>query len=104
MRFLSCDWGTTNFRLRWAGGTDDVAEVRTDEGAAKLAAAGGDRAAMFRDTLARGLDQLGAPADMPVVVSGMASSTIGWHELVSPRRRNHAKASSAGAFSFLGVS
>ena len=81
MRFVSCDWGTTNFRLRWAGGTDAVAEVRTDEGAAKLAAAGGDRAVMFRETLARGLDQLGAPAEMPVVVSGMASSTIGWREL-----------------------
>ncbi len=80
MNFVSCDWGTTNFRLRLLGGPA-AAEVRTDDGAAKLAALGGDRAAAFRDTLFRGLAQLGAPEDWPVVVSGMASSTIGWREL-----------------------
>jgi hypothetical protein len=80
MNFVSCDWGTTNFRLRLVGGPA-AAEVRTDDGAAKLAALGGDRAAVFRDTLFRGLTQLGAPEDWPVVVSGMASSTIGWREL-----------------------
>lgn len=80
MHFVSCDWGTTNFRLRLIGGPV-AAEVRTDEGAAKLAAQGGDRAAAFRETLARGLERLGAAADLPVVISGMASSTIGWCEL-----------------------
>lgn len=80
MNFIGCDWGTTNFRLRWIGGPA-TAEVRTVEGAANLAAAGGDRAAAFRATLDRGLAQLGAPADLPIVISGMASSTIGWHEL-----------------------
>jgi dTDP-4-amino-4,6-dideoxygalactose transaminase len=38
MNFVSCDWGTTNFRLRLVGGPA-AAEVRTDDGAAKLAAA-----------------------------------------------------------------
>jgi 2-dehydro-3-deoxygalactonokinase len=80
MNFVSCDWGTTNFRLRLIGGPAS-AEVRTDDGAAKLAALGGDRAAAFRETLARGLAQLGAPDNLPVVISGMASSTIGWREL-----------------------
>ncbi len=80
MNFVSCDWGTSNFRLRLVGGTA-TAEVRTDEGAAKLAILGGDRAAAFRETLDRGLLQLGAPDDLPVIISGMASSTIGWREL-----------------------
>ena len=80
MKFVSCDWGTSTFRLRLAGGPA-TAEVRTDEGAARLAALAGDRAEAFRDTLDRGLLQLGAPDDLPVVISGMASSTIGWREL-----------------------
>lgn len=40
MNFVSCDWGTSNFRLRLVGGPV-IAEVRTDDGAAKLAALGG---------------------------------------------------------------
>ncbi len=80
MNFVSCDWGTSSFRLRVVGGTATT-EVRTDEGAAKLAALGGDRATAFRETLDRGLLQLGAPDDWPVIISGMASSTIGWREL-----------------------
>jgi 2-dehydro-3-deoxygalactonokinase len=80
MKFVSCDWGTSNFRLRLV--EQGVAgEVRTDEGTAKLAAQGGDRAAAFRATLARGLERLKAPESCPVVVSGMASSSIGWKEL-----------------------
>ncbi len=80
--FLSCDWGTTNFRLR-RGDSDPAssAEVRNDSGAAKLAAGGGDRAAAFRQTLEQALTELRAPSDWPVVISGMASSTIGWMEL-----------------------
>lgn len=80
--FLSCDWGTTNFRLR-LGDVDPAAarEVRNDSGAAKLAASGGDRAAAFRQTLEQGLIDLQVASDLPVVISGMASSTIGWKEL-----------------------
>ncbi len=84
--FLSCDWGTTNFRLRRgdsasAGTSTEPSEVRNDSGAAKLAAAGGDRAVAFRQTLDLALAELSAPADWPVLISGMASSTIGWKEL-----------------------
>ena len=41
--FVSCDWGTSHFRLRLLG-HGAPREIRTDEGAAKLAAANGDRA------------------------------------------------------------
>jgi 2-dehydro-3-deoxygalactonokinase len=80
MLFVSCDWGTSNFRLRLVDG-GVTGEVRSDEGTAKLAALPGDRAEAFRSTLARGLEQLKAPPSCPVVISGMASSSIGWKEL-----------------------
>jgi 2-dehydro-3-deoxygalactonokinase len=83
MRFVSCDWGTSTFRLRLMG-FPEPKEVRTDEGTAKLAAlgpAGPERAALFEATLRRGLEQLGAPPDLPLLISGMASSSIGWKEL-----------------------
>lgn len=80
MEFVSCDWGTSNFRLRRVEGAV-LDEVRTDEGTAKLAAQEGDRALAFRQTLMRGLERLKAPPSCPVVISGMASSSIGWKEL-----------------------
>ncbi|MBI3855862.1 MAG: 2-dehydro-3-deoxygalactonokinase [Planctomycetes bacterium] len=81
MNFVSCDWGTSNFRLRRVEQGAVKGEVRTDEGTAKLAGLPGDRAEAFRSTLARGLEQLKAPDSAPVVISGMASSSIGWKEL-----------------------
>jgi len=78
--FISCDWGTSQFRLRWVGGPAE-GEVCTDDGTGKLAAAGGDRAQRFQRALESGLEKLGAPAHLPVVISGMASSSIGWREL-----------------------
>src|SRR5439155_22801466 len=80
MRFVSCDWGTSNFRLRLVDG-GVKGEVCTGEGTARLAARPGDRAEAFRATLAEGLAQLQAPESLPVVISGMASSSIGWKEL-----------------------
>ncbi len=80
MTFISCDWGTSTFRLRLVGAADK-AEFRSDDGTAKLATVGGDRAETFRTTLVTGLEQLRAPPHLPVVISGMASSTIGWKEL-----------------------
>jgi len=79
--FLSCDWGTTNFRLRRVEGGRVLNEVRSDEGTAKLAAAGGDRAAAFRGVLEAALSKLGGRGALPIVISGMASSSIGWCEL-----------------------
>lgn len=80
MNFIGCDWGTTNFRLRWLGASVPR-EFKSDDGTAKLAALPGDRAERFRSVLEHGLDQLGAPREFPVIISGMASSSIGWKEL-----------------------
>lgn len=80
MRFVACDWGTSRFRLRLVDGKVRR-ELSTHEGTAALAAAGGDRPAAFKAVLAAGLRKLRAPAALPVVISGMASSTIGWKEL-----------------------
>jgi 2-dehydro-3-deoxygalactonokinase len=80
--FISCDWGTTNFRVRHVDGGEVRAEVHDEaSGTAALAARGGDRAALFRAALQDGIARLGAPAELPVVVSGMASSTLGWKAL-----------------------
>lgn len=78
--FLSGDWGTTHFRLRWVGGPGRR-EVRTDAGAARLAATGGDRPGAFRAALRQARTALGAPSHLPVVLSGMAGSSIGWQEV-----------------------
>lgn len=83
--FVSCDWGTTSFRLRLCGGAGGtVTEVSSDQGAARIAAAtsgGVDRAEAFQSALMTGLRRLGAPSGLPVLISGMAGSSIGWKEL-----------------------
>jgi 2-dehydro-3-deoxygalactonokinase len=81
MSFIACDWGTSRLRLRWRGPDGGCRETASDEGAARLAALGGDRAEAFAGALRRGLGRLGAPEGLPVVVSGMAGSSIGWREL-----------------------
>lgn len=88
--FINCDWGTSNFRARAVrlGGMEIVAEFRTEDGVARLAALRGSyaRSDLFQGVLSRGLKQLqaaiGEPlAAAPVLISGMASSSIGWREL-----------------------
>ncbi len=88
---ISCDWGTTTFRLRivQTNTAAVLAERRTAEGVQVLAQASATpaaRAAAFRATLLRHIlaaqQELGvALARTPVLVSGMASSSIGWREL-----------------------
>ena len=88
--FLSCDWGTSQFRLRLVAGPDArvLGEVRSDDGVGRLVSAAADesRAEVFRSTLAAKIsalaqEQAHMPKARPVVISGMASSTIGWTEL-----------------------
>jgi 2-dehydro-3-deoxygalactonokinase len=86
--FVNCDWGTTHFRLRAvrAAGREIVASVQSDQGAAHLASSSDTRgrAEGFRRVLEGGLRQLqdrAGPVIGPVVISGMASSSIGWQEL-----------------------
>jgi len=81
MSFVACDWGTSRLRLRWRSPDGVSREVACDDGAARLAALPGDRAEAFAGALRRALDRLGAPEGLPVVVSGMAGASIGWHEL-----------------------
>ncbi len=83
-QFISCDWGTSRFRLRLVDRPQNrvVTEYITDQGILTFASihpAGAARAAALSEVLAQGIAALGARApDCPVVMSGMASSTLGW--------------------------
>jgi len=80
MKFIACDWGTSRLRLRWHG-PEGLREIASDDGASRLAVRGEDRVRVFREALREAMLQLDAPVGMPVLVSGMASSSIGWREL-----------------------
>ena len=90
-RIISCDWGTTSLRLRLVdveANAQVVAEYRCDEGAASLAAisTAETRAACFENALRHAILQLARLTtesldQVPVVISGMASSSIGWVSL-----------------------
>jgi 2-dehydro-3-deoxygalactonokinase len=93
--FLSCDWGTTTLRLRVAEGRPPTAaaEVRLDEGAARIHAllvedpSGPSREERFEGVLRRACGELARaagsafPRHAPIVISGMAGSSIGWREV-----------------------
>ena len=72
--FTSCDWGTTNLRVRIVRGNTIIKELRTEQGASTLKSP-----EEFRTALVTAMDSLGAAK--PVVISGMAGSSIGWKEL-----------------------
>ncbi len=92
--FFSCDWGTTRFRLRLVRGPawEVIASHVEDSGVRSIRLslgtepAAGAREEAFAGFLreratelarARGL----AASEIPVIVSGMASSNVGWREL-----------------------
>ena len=89
--FFSCDWGTTSFRLRRVDAvTGEVLEQRQDATGVRTLTArcvGGDTAEnVFADFLR---EQLRLPTagktvlldGASVIISGMASSSVGWREL-----------------------
>ncbi|NLO74630.1 MAG: 2-dehydro-3-deoxygalactonokinase [candidate division WS1 bacterium] len=86
---LSCDWGTSTFRLRLVQRepVSVVAEVRSDQGAQRLAAhLPPRREARYREVLGQARRELSQRTDItlqavPTLISGMASATIGWREL-----------------------
>ncbi|WP_437193104.1 2-dehydro-3-deoxygalactonokinase [Planctomicrobium sp. SH527] len=89
--FFNCDWGTTNFRLRLVSTNDGaiIAECRSEDGAAILSAAATspeNREERFRDVLDRSVAAMRLKVDSvldqtPIIISGMASSSIGWRNL-----------------------
>lgn len=86
---LSCDWGSTSFRLRAVTAEGAVrAERRSPRGTSAVSAevAASGRAARFAEVLGEEIAALEADGGivltgLPVVVSGMATSAHGWLEL-----------------------
>jgi len=84
-QFLSCDWGTSNFRLRLvdAESASVVRELSTPDGVDRISPGSNDR---FRALLDERCGELIDAADLdlsdtPLWISGMASSSIGWRDV-----------------------
>jgi 2-dehydro-3-deoxygalactonokinase len=73
--YVAVDWGTSSFRL-WLVGEDGgtLGERRSGEGMTTAARSG------FAAVLQSHLTALSAPADLPVIVCGMAGARQGWVE------------------------
>lgn len=73
--YIAVDWGTSSFRL-WLIGADGsiLGESRSGEGMTTAAKTG------FETVLAAHLAKVEAPADLPVIVCGMAGAKQGWVE------------------------
>lgn len=86
--FLSCDWGTSYFRLRLVETVEltVLAEIKTTEGVAHISQtfAPEQRRLKFEETFCRHSKSI-MPKSKTVashcVISGMASSSLGWMEL-----------------------
>ncbi|MCC8948132.1 2-dehydro-3-deoxygalactonokinase [Bradyrhizobium sp. Arg62] len=75
LSYVAVDWGTSSFRLWLTGaGGKVLGERRSDEGMTAAARTG------FAAVLQLHLDALGVPADLPVVICGMAGARQGWVE------------------------
>ena len=94
-QFLSCDWGTSSFRLRLVSTSDFkiLAERESKEGNASIfedwvqtANPADDRFAFYLEVVKEHINVLENQSEqslvgIPLVMSGMASSTIGMFEL-----------------------
>lgn len=94
-KFISCDWGTTSFRMRVVNSSDlsILAARETGQGIAAthtLWAAqplqGSDRLHFYQTVLLKAIQHIERELDMsldevPLVISGMASSSLGMLEL-----------------------
>ncbi len=91
-KFISCDWGTTSLRLRLIENETQniLAEIISQQGIAATYAlwkkSSSDRLLFYESELSSGIQELssqcGYPlSEIPVIVSGMASSAIGMMEL-----------------------
>ncbi len=89
--FLSCDWGTSRCRLRLAkiDSGEIIDGIESDQGTSAIAsraASADERAGLFNAELTEMVRtmQVGASRSLsgvPIVISGMAGSTIGWRVL-----------------------
>ncbi len=93
--FISCDWGTSSFRLRVVDQKSHsvMAEVKSNQGIAAVnqqwkqqAGDEGERSLFYQSIIAGQLEKLQEQVtyslqDLPIVISGMASSNIGMVEL-----------------------
>jgi 2-dehydro-3-deoxygalactonokinase len=93
--FLSCDWGTSSFRLRLASipALEILAEVSSDQGIAstyelwkKENKDQGQRLTYYQNIIKQNIEKLEhklkvSLANVPLILSGMASSSIGMKEL-----------------------
>ena len=90
-KFLSCDWGTTSFRLRLINKADCkvIVEEKNDQGIAKTYELWKqskreevERLPFYREIIHKGLESVEQRLNTslqgaPIIISGMASSTIG---------------------------
>jgi 2-dehydro-3-deoxygalactonokinase len=92
--FLSCDWGTTSFRLRLVSvpGLKTIAEVKSEEGIAAIHNLWKEKNAdekrrlnfylsILNERLKTLQQKTNVSTNLPIIISGMASSTIGMIEL-----------------------
>ena len=79
MKYALVDWGTSSFRL-WITDVQGhvLGESRSDEGMMHCALSGGS--AGFAPVLEKHLQKLDAPANLPVMICGMAGARQGWAE------------------------
>jgi 2-dehydro-3-deoxygalactonokinase len=84
--FLSCDWGTSSFRIRWIRDSEVVREFHDKTGCRTIheeAIASGEQRPVLYERFLRKVLSNWPPAEnrLPLVISGMASSSIGWIEV-----------------------
>ena len=91
-KFLSCDWGTSSFRLRLVdlrtGNPAVLAVLKNDKGIADTfegwRTTGEERISFYRSFLQAAIKKLQRASSLsgiPIIISGMASSSIGLKEL-----------------------
>jgi 2-dehydro-3-deoxygalactonokinase len=89
-KFLSCDWGTSSFRLRLVStsANEVLAEATAPTGVKDLYErgqfTGTPRHGLFAEIVAKHIAEIALRHTLngqPLIISGMASSTIGWKEL-----------------------
>ena len=93
-KFISCDWGTSNLRLRLVDADPKIvlSEIKTEDGIASIYRSwksekfDSDRVDFYLYFLQKQIsiweDEYGSSIkDIPILISGMASSTIGLIEL-----------------------